>query len=272
MVTKATIVEAHYQPAICWALDNLPTNIPLRIAFHTQPLGVFDDVSLLQQILSRNVMIQVPTEDLKGAYAALLSGDQRERFIKYTVVCPNVLSRAFCTSSANDCLQLREYGSPGHKIGIVTRLDNDKLSVPLLLNTIGELATKKPRISVAIAGPGEDSEEVKQAVRNSSVSRYIKFLGYVDEIEAVYRWADVLFLPSWTEVMPYAVLEAAFFKKPTVMPAIGECGRSVPDEYIKTFPPLDHISAASMIIGLLQDKSQYETRANDKDSIRAFHI
>ena len=73
-------------------------------------------------------------------------------------------------------------------------------------------------IKFALCGPGEDREEYFSGLRYLERDDFMRDLGCVENVDSVYAWAQLMFLPSWTEVQPLVVLEAAKWGIPTTLP------------------------------------------------------
>ena len=58
-------------------------------------------------------------------------------------------------------------------------------------------------------------------VRSLNISDSVNFLGYVDDVYPLYKMCDCFVLPSNTEGMPIALLEAMSCAKPIVISAVG---------------------------------------------------
>jgi glycosyltransferase involved in cell wall biosynthesis len=104
---------------------------------------------------------------------------------------------------------------------VISRLDSDKFSPDLFLRVIACLASQFPSVVVKVAGTGELRAEIERGVRDEGLESHVQFLGFVDDVNAVYQWADVIFVPSYTEAMPYTAVEASAFGVECVLPRIG---------------------------------------------------
>jgi len=69
-----------------------------------------------------------------------------------------------------------------------------------------------------VAGSGYALEEMERTVQRNGLGQRVNFLGWVDhdELRARYREAQVVVLPSFSEGMPYAMLEAMAAGRPVV--------------------------------------------------------
>jgi glycosyltransferase involved in cell wall biosynthesis len=91
-----------------------------------------------------------------------------------------------------------------------------------LLEALARLATRFPGLHVAIAGRGELDESLRARARELQVSDRVHLLGLRSDIGNVLAGADVFVLPSLSEGVPLALLEAMLAGRPVVASAVGE--------------------------------------------------
>lgn len=89
------------------------------------------------------------------------------------------------------------------------RLSNVK-GVDILLRAWNRVSPHQPGIRLWIAGSGPESERLQALARDLGVLDTVRFLGWQpqDGLARLYRDADAVALPSRSEGMPFAVLEA----------------------------------------------------------------
>ncbi|HDZ43771.1 MAG TPA: glycosyltransferase, partial [Phycisphaerae bacterium] len=75
-------------------------------------------------------------------------------------------------------------------------------------------------VAGALAEPSH-LEELQQHVADKGLGGVVRFLGHVDNVAALYGAADALVLPSRTEGLPLALLEAMSAGLPVVATAVG---------------------------------------------------
>lgn len=91
-----------------------------------------------------------------------------------------------------------------------------------LLEALALLAARVPRLHVAVAGRGELEEPLLARARALSVADRFHLLGLRSDIGNVLAAADVFVLPSLSEGVPLALLEAMMAAQPIVATAVGE--------------------------------------------------
>jgi len=91
-----------------------------------------------------------------------------------------------------------------------------------LLEALALLATRHPELHVAIAGRGELEETLRERARELRVEHRFHLLGLRPDVGDVLAAADVFALPSLSEGVPLALLEAMLSGRPVVASAVGE--------------------------------------------------
>ena len=92
----------------------------------------------------------------------------------------------------------------------------------VLLDALALLAARFPRLHVAIAGRGELEHSLRRRAEELQVSDRFHLLGLRADIANVLAGADVFVLPSLSEGVPLALLEAMLTAKPVVASAVGD--------------------------------------------------
>ena len=72
------------------------------------------------------------------------------------------------------------------------------------------------RVRLLLAGHGELANELQELAREVGVAERVHFLGWRDDVPALFAAADLVCLPSRWEGMPYVALEAMAAGKPVV--------------------------------------------------------
>ena len=91
-----------------------------------------------------------------------------------------------------------------------------------LLEALALLAARCPRLHVAIAGRGELESRLRERARDLRVSDRFHLLGLRSDIGNLLAGADLFALPSLSEGVPLALLEAMLAARPVIASAVGE--------------------------------------------------
>jgi len=91
-----------------------------------------------------------------------------------------------------------------------------------LLEALAQLTAQYPGLHVAIAGRGELEEQLRSRARDLHVSDRFHLLGLRSDIGNVLAGSDVFVLPSLSEGVPLALLEAMLAGRSVVATAVGD--------------------------------------------------
>jgi glycosyltransferase involved in cell wall biosynthesis len=111
-------------------------------------------------------------------------------------------------------------------IGSIGRLDPEKGHIHLV-EAAAQIHKLHPDIAFAIAGTGSLQEHLVRRTLETGSSAFFAFPGFVKEISAFLAAIDIFVLPSLTEGMPMALLEALASKKPVIASAVGDIGEVI---------------------------------------------
>jgi glycosyltransferase involved in cell wall biosynthesis len=122
-----------------------------------------------------------------------------------------------------------------------------------LLHAMRQVVATCPDAVVAIAGHGPLREDLEALAQSIGVSPYVRFLGFRDDVPALLNAADVFVMPSLSEGLPLALLEAMSVGVPVVATAVG----GVPEliqagETGWLVPPHDADELARMLIEVIR--------------------
>ena len=113
----------------------------------------------------------------------------------------------------------------GHpRIGVVGRLSHEK-GVDVFLEACAVLTAHGKTFSAVVAGDGPERDRLQTLSRRLALEQHVHFLSHVRDIGSVYGELDLLVLPSRSEGLPNALLEALQADLPIVATRVG----GVPD-------------------------------------------
>lgn len=127
------------------------------------------------------------------------------------------------SSEKPDIFKQREkFGIGKDKIilGTVGRLTVEK-GHTYLLNALKIALKSDPRLYLLIVGEGKLMKNLVHQARELEIKQNLKFTGYQEDMRPIYELIDVFVLPSLSEGMPNAVMEAMAWGKPIVASAVG---------------------------------------------------
>lgn len=156
----------------------------------------------------------------------------------------------------DDCK--KELGMPeNHQIvGVVGNLYPVK-GHQYLIDGLPSILAKCPNTSFVFAGRGELEGELKAQVHRLGVETKVFFLGLRQDIPRILAMLDVFVLPSLSEGLSMAILEAMSVGKPVVATQVGGNPELVLNgETGFLVPPRDSQALASSVVALLTNRQQ----------------
>ena len=124
-----------------------------------------------------------------------------------------------------------------------------------LVEALAVVQDRWPNAHVAIAGRGEEETSLLALARSRGVGDRVHLLGLRSDIPNLLSAADVFVLPSLSEGLPLALLEAMFAARPIVASDVGEIGSVLDGGRAGVLvKPGDADALAGALRGLLLDR------------------
>lgn len=96
-----------------------------------------------------------------------------------------------------------------------------------LIDAMSVLAMRHPGVHVAIAGRGDLAGAIMTRARAHGLAHKVHLLGLRCDIREVLAAADIFVLPSLSEGLPLALLEAMFAGRPIIASDVGDVGSTL---------------------------------------------
>jgi glycosyltransferase involved in cell wall biosynthesis len=98
-----------------------------------------------------------------------------------------------------------------------------------LIDALALLAERHPTAHVAISGRGELADALSSRAQAAGIGNRVHLLGLRSDVPAVLQAADLFVLPSLSEGLPLALLEAMFAGRPIVATNVGDVSVALAD-------------------------------------------
>lgn len=198
------------------------SGIPLFITFHgTHILSSYYIFSHLSYI-ARFIAIHLTSFCVKNARSLIAVDPRTRKCIKYaTKTRKNIeLIPTFCRKLGGKTRVMSERTIPtlpadSMLVGYIGRLSPEK-NVLSLVKAFGEISEILPSAYLVIVGDGVLKEKIVQHIKEMGIQNKVFLLGYVFDIETIFRRLNCVVLPSESEGLPQVVLEAWSLGVPVV--------------------------------------------------------
>lgn len=144
----------------------------------------------------------------------------------------------------------------GQRIVMVGRLTRTK-GHRMLLRAMGQVSREVPEARLVIYGEGEEAGALKREAAAAGVDEGVTFAGFAADVRAALAGADVFVMPSLSEGLGVAVLEAMAMGRPVVVSDAGGLPESVVHgETGLVVPAGDAGALAEALVSLLRHRDR----------------
>jgi glycosyltransferase involved in cell wall biosynthesis len=219
------------RPIVATLHGRTATNLVLRLyeSLETWLMRGFDRICIVSESMRRPL---VEAGIAPGRISLIENGIDTERF------APDVLpwSRA-------------DMNIPHDAIvfGSAIRLSEEK-NPQGLLEAFATVVQELPQAVLVIAGDGHLRETLIARVNELGVNERVRLVGARNDLEHFYSMLDVFVLPSRTEGLPLALLEAMATSKPIVATAVGHVPTVLADLRAEVVAPNDGEALAKAMV------------------------
>lgn len=114
-------------------------------------------------------------------------------------------------------------------LGTIAELHKNK-GLDILLLAFKQVLARVGGLSLIIMGEGEERENLAHLIAKLNLTNNVKLLGRVEQAATYLSALDLFILPSRTEALPYAVLEAGAAGLPVIVSRVGGIPEIIDDE------------------------------------------
>lgn len=131
------------------------------------------------------------------------------------------------------------YDSQTTYVGILARLHPVK-GHKVLLEGAAAVLKKVDNVKFVIGGDGSEKENLRRLAKKLQIDQHVHFVGFIQNPYEFLNAIDINVLTSHSETFPYALLEGARMKKPSISSAVGGIPNLIIDGQTGfLFPPGD---------------------------------
>lgn len=182
---------------------------------------LFFDERLVYRFFHRIIAV---SHDLHDRLAALTGAGK-----KLTVI-PNGLDPELLglSSGSGDAALDLPFKSGAKTFSVVGRLFRDK-GQAVFIRAFSLIADEFPDAAAIIAGDGPDRESLEALISLLGLKKRVHCCGVRKDIRTVYEATDFLVIPSFTEGLPYVLLEAMALGIPVLATSVGDIPKIIRD-------------------------------------------
>lgn len=157
-------------------------------------------------------------------------------------------------------------------VAIVGHLSEVK-GYPVFLQAAAQIVAAGQDCAFVAVGSELDGQGYRRVldgmVASLGLTNRVTFLGFRPDAEAVFRWADIVVIPSLDEGLPLALLEAMACARPIVASAVGGIPEAIDHGNTGLLvPPRDPGALAQAVLSLLRDQL-FATRLGERARLEA---
>lgn len=124
------------------------------------------------------------------------------------------------TSAALSLLQSLGWEKDVYMVIVVARLEPVK-GHTFLLEALSRITPERPQLRCLIVGEGRTRAALESQVQEACLQERVHFTGFRDDIPALLGASDAFCLPSLSEGLPFALLEAGMQRLPLLVTQVG---------------------------------------------------
>jgi glycosyltransferase involved in cell wall biosynthesis len=124
----------------------------------------------------------------------------------------------------------------------------------VLMRALARLAEERPELrwQAAVAGRGQEEGALRAFVAERGLTSRIHLLGYRTDVPDILAAGDIWVMPSLSEGLPIALLEAMLARKAIVASAVGAIPDLLADGAGRLVPPGDDVAMTAELASLLE--------------------
>lgn len=125
-----------------------------------------------------------------------------------------------------------------------------------LVEAMHSIVATQPTAKLVIAGRGDEQQHLQQLIDSLGITDNVKLLGFRDDVKSILSSSDLFVMPSLSEGLPLALLEAMASRVPVVVTDVGGMPQVI--EHQRTglvVPPSDSAGLRNSIATMMSDQA-----------------
>ena len=130
----------------------------------------------------------------------------------------------------------------------------------MLIEAMGTLAGDYPQLRCVIVGDGRLREDLQNQISRLGLHERVHLAGFRDDILDLHEGSDIFCMPSYSEGLPYALLEASGRGLALILSEVGGMARLTKHEHNALLVPAGNSDGLGQAIRRLLDDPELRTR------------
>lgn len=128
-----------------------------------------------------------------------------------------------------------------------------------LIRAMAKIVPEYPNLRLVIAGRGGEQNALEQLISELYLQEHVHLLGFRDDVKDILLASDLFVMPSLSEGLPLALLEAMAAKRPVVVTDVGGMPQVIKNGVMGiVVPPSDEDGLAEAIVCMLDDRKNQD--------------
>ena len=260
---KYGVVDAHNSQSHLWGLVAAKlANIPVRVAtvhssyrYTETTLKAWLYELVLSLVSSLGVRFVVVSQAVFDYLVSLRIPQKCITLIPNAIALPTEEELCPCPGLINSL------GWPQSSYMLITvgRLEPVK-GLSVLIESLAQVVMSEPRVRLLIVGEGRSQIQLQQQVIELGLQKHVVFAGFRKDIKNLLVTADLFCMPSLSEGLPYALLEACTCKVPVLATSVGGMADFLEDQVSALLVPANDSASLAQNILMLMHDSEFSLR------------
>lgn len=134
------------------------------------------------------------------------------------------------------------------QMACVARLETASKGQDLLLQALSSDLWKERKFSLKLYGSGPDFEYINRLIHFYDLSNKVTIVGHIDIVDLIWEDNQVLILPSISEGLPLAIVEAMLSGRTVLSTDVGDISKYVKDSVTGFLAPTASVTCLSQVL------------------------
>ncbi len=265
---RFTVIDAHNSQSQFWSWaaasmsPGVRTVCTVHSAYRVEHNGSMKGL-LYEQVLRLNSIGRTQfiavSEAVEGYLQNIGIAEEKIALIHNSARLPETVDRGH----RNELLASLGWDASSFVVTVVARLEPVK-GHATLLNALKVVASRHPHLRCLIVGEGRMRESLAGQMELLQLEGKVHFTGFRDDVSSLLAVSDAFCLPSLSEGLPYALLEAVAYRLPLLVSNVGGMAALLTNrENAILVPPANSNELAAGMTWIIQHRDEARILGNN---------